>query len=99
MRSGMFYQNFLDDKCRRNISLFKIINHFRCDPLQNYVNERRFDSQHSIQSKAPIDQAIQTDIVQIGDIPITKVDPFIKLNDKDDWKLPLAWEVSDSLDK
>ena len=90
----IFFKN-----CRRKISIFKIINHFRCDPLKNYVNDRRFHSVHSIHNKVLIDKATQEDIVQMGAIPITKVAPFIELNDKDDWKLPLAWEVNDSLDR
>ena len=35
----------------------------------------------------------------MGVIPITSVTPFVGLNEKENWKLPLAWEVSDSLDK
>ena len=43
--------------------------------------------------------AIQDDVVEMGTVPITKNAPFLELSENDDWRLPLSWEASDSLDR
>ena len=78
---------------------YKIINHFRCELVPNPISDRRSYDVYSTGLQAPIKGAIQDDVVEMGTVPITKNAPFLELSENDDWRLPLSWEASDSLDR